>query len=444
MSQDSDGTSPSPEDENLDEVIQGFSNVELAGALLSEPIELIIQVPRDEHRIEQGPIRDLESDALSISETPSDEQVSREAADDKDVVNELPIPPTTVAPPPTPFHGRRRNLETHHIVLLDTRKPEVETDKISALSKEKAEFELAGQNVAVKVKDLTRGIWIDKGAFGFVTKLVVSERPDILIAVKHVEIGKKENRWKLCQELRALEKIAKNRSCPYTIDFYGALRNPYFAELCFLMELMQTNLKKAYTKLHEMKSFKMEHIDLLVRRVAYNIVSALKFMQDEGLSHNDVKPANILFDRQGHVKLADFGESGELDNGTEPRTHSNSRPGTPYYWPVEYTEINVICSSERCNLWALAVTLLETITNGHPYPDGLSELSLYNHIKALPNKIPEEKLTKKSVEFIHHLFKKQPPAEISIYDDILHLPYLAGVTTDPSVEETSLFESIAC
>lgn len=126
-------------------------------------------------------------------------------------------------------------------------------------------------------------------------------------------------------------------------------------------------------------------------------------MQDQGLSHNDVKPANILLDRQGHVKLADFGESGELDDGTEPRTHPNSRPGTSYYWPVEYTKRKVICSSERSNLWALAVTLIETINNGHPYPGDLKEFSLYDHIKALPNKIPEEKMTTKSVEFIHHL-----------------------------------------
>lgn len=43
------------------------------------------------------------------------------------------------------------------------------------------------------------------------------------------------------------------------------------------------------------------------RLIFRSIVEALKYLEGEGLSHNDIKPENILIDKNGIVKLADFG-----------------------------------------------------------------------------------------------------------------------------------------
>jgi serine/threonine protein kinase len=37
------------------------------------------------------------------------------------------------------------------------------------------------------------------------------------------------------------------------------------------------------------------------------ICDALQYAHDQGIVHRDIKPANILLDRQGRVKVADFG-----------------------------------------------------------------------------------------------------------------------------------------
>lgn len=56
--------------------------------------------------------------------------------------------------------------------------------------------------------------------------------------------------------------------------------------------------------------------------------TALFYIHDQGIIHNDIKPANILFSQSRGAVLIDFGLS------TGPRTvHAG---GTPWYIPAEY------------------------------------------------------------------------------------------------------------
>ena len=45
---------------------------------------------------------------------------------------------------------------------------------------------------------------------------------------------------------------------------------------------------------------------------ASEIILALEYMHERSLIYRDLKPENLIFDREGHVKITDFGFAKEL------------------------------------------------------------------------------------------------------------------------------------
>ncbi len=70
-------------------------------------------------------------------------------------------------------------------------------------------------------------------------------------------------------------------------------------------------------------------------RVLGNIASALAFVHENSITHNDIKPGNILFSPARSAVLIDFGLSS--DNAYTPAT-AMQMAGTPWYVPPEFLQ----------------------------------------------------------------------------------------------------------
>lgn len=69
------------------------------------------------------------------------------------------------------------------------------------------------------------------------------------------------------------------------------------------------------------------------RGIVIQMLSALKYMSSSHtrIIHYDLKPANILFDSEGKVKITDFGLSKEMDPTGDSKMALTSQ-GAGTYW----------------------------------------------------------------------------------------------------------------
>ncbi|HYW32209.1 MAG TPA: protein kinase [Gemmatimonas sp.] len=108
--------------------------------------------------------------------------------------------------------------------------------------------------------------------------------------------------------------------------------------------------------------------------VARQLASALSAVHDAGIVHRDVKPANVLFDGAGGVRLSDFGIARTDDVGI---TRTGIVIGTPAYLAPE--QMRGERADPRSDLWALGVTLYEMLARRRPF-DGESFVAVAQQV----------------------------------------------------------------
>ena len=113
-------------------------------------------------------------------------------------------------------------------------------------------------------------------------------------------------------------------------------------------------------------------------RITRELAEALGAAHARGVIHRDVKPANVLFDAGGAVRLSDFGVARLLDADS---TTSATMHGTVAYLAPEQVRGEAI--DHRADLWALGVTLYEMIAGRRPF-DGPSYAAVLHAIVAIP------------------------------------------------------------
>jgi TolB-like protein/predicted Ser/Thr protein kinase len=108
--------------------------------------------------------------------------------------------------------------------------------------------------------------------------------------------------------------------------------------------------------------------------VGIAVAEALAAAHAKGVVHRDLKPANIVLDREGRVKVLDFGmakmtdqsEPGELQATLDAAlTMEGAILGTAPYMAPEQARGEA--ADHRADLWALGVVLYEMTTGARPF-----------------------------------------------------------------------------
>lgn len=104
--------------------------------------------------------------------------------------------------------------------------------------------------------------------------------------------------------------------------------------------------------------------------VLRSVADALGYAHENGVLHLDIKPTNIMVDRQGVVKLADFG----MATLASAAGYGGARGGTVGYMPPE--QIQGLLVDERTDVFSLAVVTWQALTGRNPFEASSAKASL--------------------------------------------------------------------
>ncbi len=110
-----------------------------------------------------------------------------------------------------------------------------------------------------------------------------------------------------------------------------------------------------------------------INRAAYQILSALQYLHNKGYFHRDLKPQNILFDKDGNAKLADFGIAGHKNSRMTVKNifgHVNQIFGTWAYIAPEQAnnKTSFRALDAVADIYSFGVMMYEVLTGKYPFP----------------------------------------------------------------------------
>nr|XP_003226578.3 PREDICTED: dual specificity mitogen-activated protein kinase kinase 3 isoform X1 [Anolis carolinensis] len=268
------------------------------------------------------------------------------------------------------------------------------------------------KNFEVEADDLVSIAELGRGAYGVVEK-VHHAQSDTTMAVKRIRATVNTQEQK--RLLMDLDISMRTVDCFYTVTFYGALFREGDVWIC--MELMDTSLDKFYKRVLEKKKTIPEDI---LGKIAVSIVRALEHLHSKlSVIHRDVKPSNVLLNKQGHVKMCDFGISGYLVDSVAKTMDAGCKP---YMAPERINpELNQRGYNVKSDVWSLGITLIEMAILHFPYESWGTPFQQLKQVVEEPSpQLPEDRFSKDFVDFTAQCLRKNPAERMSYVELMAH------------------------
>ncbi|MFR9753358.1 Stk1 family PASTA domain-containing Ser/Thr kinase [Nocardia sp. 004] len=113
-----------------------------------------------------------------------------------------------------------------------------------------------------------------------------------------------------------------------------------------------------------------------------DVCAALDFSHKAGIVHRDMKPANIMLNRVGAVKVMDFGIARAIADSSNPMTQTAAVIGTAQYLSPEQARGETV--DARSDVYSVGCVLFEILTGEPPFTGDSPIAVAYQHVREDP------------------------------------------------------------
>ncbi|MEX2606578.1 MAG: serine/threonine-protein kinase [Kiritimatiellia bacterium] len=245
---------------------------------------------------------------------------------------------------------------------------------------------------------------LGRGAMGCVY-LAMDESLNRLVALKVIrkEFGEDPKMLETVQREAQAMATLNHRNIVQVYSFGRVKEQPYF-----VMELLQGE------RLDEMMADGGILTEIRALEIALDVANGLDAANQAGLTHGDIKPANILMNDLGVAKVVDFGLAKFMEPGAEIEVW-----GTPYYIAPEKARKKG--EDSRSDQYSLGGTIFHSLAGQPPF-DGENPTKVV--VAALKEETPVLKeynpnITDKTSAVILRMMDKNPNRRYPTYASLL-------------------------
>jgi tetratricopeptide (TPR) repeat protein len=176
------------------------------------------------------------------------------------------------------------------------------------------------------------------------------------------------------------------------VKIAAGLRHPHILPILDFGSLVGEMFRLLYLATDYVDGHTLDLTPLDLRRklgIVADIADALHYAHREGVIHRDVKPSNILVDRTGFGRIADFGLAKSIDEPESRLTMTGSILGTPHFMSPEQArgEGSIGTASD---LFSLGATLYQVATGRLPFEGERSPLLTIRRMATEPPPQPSK------------------------------------------------------
>lgn len=241
---------------------------------------------------------------------------------------------------------------------------------------------------------------IGEGGFGTVFRGKKRDTSEI-VAIKVIDL-EEDDVFRVSQEIANMQ----GKAVPQLVSLYDSIVTGY--KLWIVMEYMDGGSVSDMMRTKK-GMFREKHIAVIVREV----LKGLFFLEKEKKIHRDVKAANILINRKGHIKLADFGAATELTESTIKEVIGSPQWMAPEVIKGEHYD-------GKADIWSLGVTCIEMALGVPPHSEKLPDAALHAILTDKPPELNGSEWTSYFRDFIRLCLVKDPPSRATLRHLLLH------------------------